>query len=57
MDTNAAGATVRVVLPDLPETAAAITVVPVVRAVAVPDAVIEATFGLDVDHDAVAVRF
>jgi hypothetical protein len=32
-------------------------VVPVLRAVAVPDALIEATVGLDVDQDAVAVRF
>ena len=57
MDTNAAGATVNVVPPDLPDTVATMAVVPVLRAVAVPDALIEATVGLDVDHDAVAVRF
>jgi hypothetical protein len=57
IDINAAGATVSVVPPDLPETVARMAVVPVLRAVTVPDALIEATVGLDVDQDAVVVRF
>jgi hypothetical protein len=55
IDTRAAGATVRVVVPEIPETVAPIDVVPVATAVATPAASIDATEGMDDDQEAVAV--